>query len=292
MFNKLKDYIKLIRIKHYIKNLLIFVPLFFSGLYKDINNIWICLVGFLLFSFVSSMIYVFNDICDVEKDRLREVKRNRPIASGRVGILEAYILIGVLAIISLGMVVILFVLHANTWVILLVILYVILNILYSIWLKHVVLVDVVILVSGFLIRLFFGALLINCIVSEYLYLTVMSLAFYMGFGKRRNEIIKSDKNTRKVLQYYNKDFLDKMMYVCLTLTVVFYSMWSVDPNVTSHLHYNVLMWTVPLLMIILFQYSLLVEKDNYGDPVDVLVNNKPLLLTSLLYIIILLIIFV
>ena len=292
MFKKLKDYLKLIRVKHYIKNLLIFVPLFFSGLYKDINNIWICLAGFLLFSFVSSMIYVFNDICDVEKDRLHEVKRNRPIASGRVGILEAYVLIVVLAIISLCTVVILFVLHANTWAILLVVLYGILNILYSVWLKHVVLVDVIILVSGFLIRLFFGALLINCIVSEYLYLTVMSLAFYMGFGKRRNEIIKSDKNTRKVLQYYNKDFLDKMMYVCLTLTVVFYSMWSVDPNVTSHLHYNVLMWTVPLLMIILFQYSLSVEKDNYGDPVDVLVNNAPLLLTSLLYIIVLVILFV
>ncbi len=292
MLDKLKDYIKLIRVKHYIKNLLIFVPLFFSGLYKDTNNIWICLAGFLLFSFVSSMIYVFNDICDAPKDRLHEVKRNRPIAAGRVGVLEAYILIGVLAIISLGMVAILFVLHANTWAILLVALYVVLNILYSVWLKHVVIIDVIILVSGFLIRLFFGAFLIRCTVSEYLYLTVMSLAFYMGFGKRRNEIIKSDKNTRKVLQFYNRDFLDKMMYVCLTLTVVFYSMWSVDPNVTSHLHYNMLMWTVPLLMIILFQYSLSVEKDSYGDPVDVLINNKPLLFTSVLYVIILLIIFV
>ena len=292
MFSKIKDYIKLIRLKHYIKNLLIFVPLFFSGLYKDTNNIWICLAGFLLFSFVSSMIYVFNDICDAPKDRLHEVKRNRPIAAGRVGVLEAYILIGILATISLGMVVILFVLRANTWTILLVILYVILNVLYSVWLKHVVLVDVIILVSGFLIRLFFGALLINCVVSNYLYLTVMSGAFYMGFGKRRNEIMKSDKNTRNVLKFYNKDFLDKMMYVCLTLTVVFYSMWTVDPKVIVNIHYNLLIWTVPIIMIVLFQYSLIVEKDNFGDPVDVLISNKPLLLTCLFYVLFLFIIFV
>ena len=183
-------------------------------------------------------------------------------------------------------------LKADLYALILPVLYVVINVLYSKWLKHVVLVDVIILVSGFLIRLFFGALLINCVVSNYLYLTVMSLAFYMGFGKRRNEIMKSDKDTRKVLQYYNKDFLDKMMYVCLTLTIVFYSMWTVDPEVIANIHYNLLIWTVPIVMIILFQYSLIVEKDSFGDPVDVLVGNKPLLLSCLFYVVFILIIFV
>ena len=292
MFTKVNDYLKLIRVKHYIKNILVFVPLFFSGLYKNIDNVIISIAGFFLFSIIASIIYVFNDICDVEKDRMHEVKKNRPIASGRVGIREAYLLILFLAILSFALVYCLFLLKADLYALILPVLYVVINVLYSKWLKHVVLVDVIILVSGFLIRLFFGALLINCVVSNYLYLTVMSLAFYMGFGKRRNEIMKSDKDTRKVLQYYNKDFLDKMMYVCLTLTIVFYSMWTVDPEVIANIHYNLLIWTVPIVMIILFQYSLIVEKDSFGDPVDVLVGNKPLLLSCLFYVVFILIIFV
>ena len=292
MFTKVNDYLKLIRVKHYIKNILVFVPLFFSGLYKNIDNVIISIAGFFLFSIIASIIYVFNDICDVEKDRMHEVKKNRPIASGRVGIREAYLLILFLAILSFALVYCLFLLKADLYALILPVLYVVINVLYSKWLKHVVLVDVIILVSGFLIRLFFGALLINCVVSNYLYLTVMSLAFYMGFGKRRNEIMKSDKDTRKVLQYYNKDFLDKMMYVCLTLTIVFYSMWTVDPEVIANIYYNLLIWTVPIVMIILFQYSLIVEKDSFGDPVDVLVGNKPLLLSCLFYVVFILIIFV
>lgn len=292
MFSKLNDYLKLIRVKHYIKNILIFVPLFFSGLYKDFNNIVIAICGFFLFSIVASIIYVFNDICDAPKDRMHEVKKNRPIASGRVGVKEAYFLIIFLGIISFLLVYCLYLFKANLYSLILPIIYVGINILYSKWLKHVVLVDVIILVSGFLIRLFFGALLIDCVVSNYLYLTVMSLAFYMGFGKRRNEIMKSDKNTRDVLKYYNKEFLDKMMYVCLTLTVVFYSMWTVDPNVISNVHHNLLIWTVPIIMIILFQYSLIVEKDSFGDPVDVLVSNKPLLLSCLFYALFIIVIFV
>ena len=292
MFSKVNDYLRLIRVKHYIKNILVFVPLFFSGLYKNIDNVIISIAGFFLFSIIASIIYVFFFFFDVEKDRMHEVKKNRPIASGRVGIREAYLLILFLAILSFALVYCLFLLKADLYALILPVLYVVINVLYSKWLKHVVLVDVIILVSGFLIRLFFGALLINCVVSNYLYLTVMSLAFYMGFGKRRNEIMKSDKDTRKVLQYYNKDFLDKMMYVCLTLTIVFYSMWTVDPEVIANIHYNLLIWTVPIVMIILFQYSLIVEKDSFGDPVDVLVGNKPLLLSCLFYVVFILIIFV
>ena len=131
-------------------------------------------------------------------------------------------------------------------------------------------------------------MLINTYVSNYLYLTVIAGAFYLGFGKRRNEMIKSDNSTRKVLQYYNKDFLDKNMYVCLTLTIVFYSMWAVIDKV----HYNILVWTVPLVMIILFQYSLIIERDSFGDPVEVLLHNKTLLATVLIYVLIIFVVWV
>lgn len=291
MFLKIKNYLKLIRVSHYVKNILIFLPLFFGGFYKDINNIFICLIGFILFSLAASIVYVINDICDIEKDRLHEIKKHRPLASGAVTKKEAYIIIGVLIVIIMLIGLLMYDLNVSGISFLLVILYVVINILYSKWLKNIPLVDIVILVSGFLIRVFYGAMIIDAIVSDWLYLTVMSAAFYMGFGKRRNEILKNKNSTRKVLKYYNKEFLDKSMYVCLTLTIIFYAMWAVDPNVIDTLQYNWLIWTVPVIMIILFQYSLIVEKDSYGDPVDVILHSKSLILLVLFYIICIFIIY-
>lgn len=291
MFEKIKNYLKLIRVTHYIKNCLIFLPLFFGGFYKDVNNIFICIIGFILFSLSASIVYVINDICDIEKDKKHEIKKHRPLASGAVSKKEAYTIIGFLVIIILIIGLLMFKLGISVLSFGLIALYVVINILYSKWLKNIPLVDIVILVSGFLIRVFYGAIVIDAEVSNWLYLTIMSAAFYMGFGKRRNEIIKSKDNTRKVLKYYNKEFLDRNMYVCLTLTIVFYAMWTVDPNVVNILRYNWLIWTVPLIMLILFQYSLIVEKDSYGDPVDVILHSKPLLLLVLFYIICIFIIF-
>lgn len=291
MFEKIKNYLKLIRVTHYIKNCLIFLPLFFGGFYKDVNNIFICIIGFILFSLSASIVYVINDICDIEKDKKHEIKKHRPLASGAVSKKEAYTIIGFLVIIILIIGLLMFKLGISVLSFGLIALYVVINILYSKWLKNIPLVDIIILVSGFLIRVFYGAIVIDAEVSNWLYLTIMSAAFYMGFGKRRNEIIKSKDNTRKVLKYYNKEFLDRNMYVCLTLTIVFYAMWTVDPNVVDILRYNWLIWTVPLIMLILFQYSLIVEKDSYGDPVDVILHSKPLLLLVLFYIICIFIIF-
>lgn len=289
---KAQNYLKLIRVKHYIKNLLIFIPLIFSGLYKNSFNFFITVLGFVLFSLVSSIVYVINDICDIEKDRLHEIKKNRPLPSGKVSIKEAYLIIVFLSLICL---ILIFVIYENTsiYAVILPFVYVLINILYSKWLKDVVLVDVIVLVIGFLIRLFFGSLLISTFVSNYLYLTVMAGAFYLGFGKRRNEIIKNSDKSRNVLKYYNRDFLDKNMYVCLALTIVFYSMWATDPLVISKINNNLLIWTVPIIMLIFFEYSLVIESGSYGDPVEVVINNKEILWTILFYILVLsLIIFV
>ena len=282
---KIIQYIKLIRVKHYIKNILIFAPLAFSGLYKNSVNVLIAILGFILFCAVSSLVYIINDICDIEKDKLHDVKRNRPLSSGRVSIKEALFII---LFLSLGCVILSFIIYryVSIYPILLVLGYVLINILYSKWLKNIVLIDVVILVAGFLIRVFFGSLLIETFISNYLYLTVMAGAFYLGFGKRRNEIIKNSDKSRKVLKYYNRDFLDKNMYVCLALTIVFYSMWASDP-IISLKNSNLLIWTVPIVMLIFFEYSLVIESGSYGDPVDVLTHNKWLGWTVIFYIFVL-----
>lgn len=286
---KIKDYLSLIRIKHYVKNLLIFFPLFFGGLYKNIENVYVCILGFFLFCAICSIVYIINDIKDIENDRLHEIKKNRPLAANKISIKEAIGIIILLVLISIFIGGLLIHLNISWYVLSLPLFYVLINFLYSVFLKNVVLVDVIVIVAGFLIRLFFGATLIDCEVSNWLYLTVMAGSFYLGFGKRRNEMIKSN-HTRNVLSSYNKDFLDKNMYVCLTLTIVFYSMWTVDPMVLAKTNFSGLVWTVPLLTYILFQYSLIVENDSYGDPVDVILSSKILLFLILLYVVIMLLI--
>ena len=248
VFNKMKNYFKLMRIKHYIKNFLIFFPLIFSKTLFDKTNLFNSFIAFIIFSLVCSIVYIINDINDKEKDKLHEKKKNRPIASGKVSIKEAIVLIIVLTILIIfGLIY----LKVSIYSLILLIIYLVLNIAYSIHLKNIPLLDIAILVSGFLIRVLFGASIIDVPVSDWLYLTVISMSFYLVLGKRRNEMIKSDKNTRKVLKYYNKDFLDKNMYMCLSLAIVFYSLWTVT------ISDNNLILTVPIVILICMRYSML-----------------------------------
>ena len=158
--------------------------------------------------------------------------------------------------------------------------YFILNLLYSFGLKNIPIVDIIILMSGFLIRILFGAVLADTFVSSWLYLTVMSGAFYFALGKRRNEIIKTDSigKTRKVLAAYTHNFLDKFMYVSLAMANIFYALWAKEyPK-----KYMIL--TVPLVVIICMQYSLDVEGDSDGDPVEVVLCDRKLIIFCLLLI--------
>ena len=274
----MKNYIKLMRCKHYIKNALVLLPLIFSKQLLNMESCVKAILGVIAFSLISSVVYIINDIQDVEADRKHEKKKYRPIASGAVSIKSAWIFAISLFIVS--MIINAVVLGNNIMGYLWILVYLILNILYSFKLKHIAIVDIVILASGFLIRVFYGAEIINVEVSKWLYLTILSFSFYMGLGKRRNEFIKLGSNGRKVLKQYNKSFLDNNMYMCLALTIIFYALWCVDINITN------IIWTVPIIIIILMKYSLIIEGDSLGDPVDVILENKPLLILVILYILI------
>lgn len=120
-------------------------------------------------------------------------------------------------------------------------------------------------------------------------MTIISFSFYLSLGKRRNELEKSKSigvNVRDVLKFYNKDFLDKNMYLCLALTIAFYSLWCVDPINIEKFGTNYLVFTVPLVMVICMKYSLNIEGNSYGDPVEVLLSDKILLILVLLYVLI------
>ena len=157
---KIKDILKLLRIKHWVKNVLIVTPLFFSSSGINGYKILLVIIGFFLFSLLASSVYVFNDICDVKKDLKHKTKCLRPIAAGKITIKEAYIIMVALMVISLFLS---FILFSNKMVIVLLLIYFILNILYSKWLKNVPIIDIYIIAIGFIIRVIIGGNIVNVI---------------------------------------------------------------------------------------------------------------------------------
>lgn len=286
MTKKIKNYIKLIRVKHWLKNGLVFLPIFFSSNIFNINLLLTSVLAFFIFSFTSSIVYVVNDMSDIEKDKLHPVKKNRPLASGAISIPMARVVIVILFVLVALLSFFAYKENNNVFVFLIPLIYLVLNIMYSKGLKNIPIIDVVILVSGFVFRVMYGGVITDIEVSKYLYLMIIFGAFYLGFGKRRNEIIKNGEKSRKVLELYNKEFLDKNMYVMLGLAVVSYTLWCVDPATIARVGNDYLFWTIPLLIIILLLYSLNIEGNSHGDPIEVILADKKLLVTVFIYIIV------
>ena len=270
-------YLKLMRVKHYLKNVLVALPVIFAGVALHPVNIFKTLIAFITFSLTSSIIYIINDIRDVEKDRKHPVKKKRPIASGEVSIKAAVILAILLFVATIAILYFSDLLFNYGVIVLLV--YFVLNLGYSFGLKDIPLVDITILASGFVLRALYGGLLLNIDLSNWLFLTVLSGSFYMALGKRRNELIKLEgKETRKVLKYYTKEFLDKNMYMFLSLSIVFYSLWS-----TLGVDNRFFKFSSILVILILMKYSLNVEQDSLGDPIEVILSDKVLIMLGIIY---------
>lgn len=273
----IRPYIKLMRPKHYLKNVLIFLPLVFGGVLFDSSYFLKGVYSFVAFSMVASAVYVLNDIKDKNFDMRHPKKKNRPIAAGLISVRSALIF----ALIMLAVAAIFQSLagwHLNNAGLLL--LYLGINIGYSLGLKNLPIIDVAILSLGFVLRVLYGGYSAGVGVSKWLYLTILAFSFFIGLGKRRNEIKTSGNKTRKVNRHYNQEFLDKNMYVCFALTIVYYSLWAIDP---AQQHKRMYL-TIPLVLIIAMLYSLTVEStDSDGDPINVLLSNKALLALSVLY---------
>ena len=279
---KIKNIIKLLRPKHSVKNLLIFLPLIFGLKELTLKDFRTSILGFIVFCLVASSIYIINDYKDIEKDRLHPVKKKRPLASGAVTKKEAWITFSVLLLVAI---IISFTFPLAS--IGLIAGYFVLNLGYSLGLKNIPILDVVILTSGFMIRLFLGSSLSGIAVSPLLYLVVMSGAFYLGISKRYNEIIKTGNKTRSVLKKYNVEYLKSIMNMFLVLIIVFYTEWCSN---TYPEHRDLFLASVPMLIILIISYIYVAEKDKYGDPADVIMKNKPLMLIGLLFIMYLMVI--
>lgn len=277
-FTKIVSFFKLLRIKHYVKNIIIFLPLIFSKRFFELPLLVDTVCGFAAFSFLASVVYVINDIRDAEKDRAHPTKRKRPIASGAVAVKSAVILAVALFLLSMMLNYLSVGWNLTGWVILLG--YFALNLGYSFGLKNIPLLDVTILASGFLLRLLYGSAVTGIQLSAWLCLTTVLASFYLGFGKRRNEYTLESTNKRDVLNAYSYGFLDKSMDMCMTLALVFYSLWTLDVSQGTS---TALIWTVPYLLLIVLKYNFNIEKNSDGDPTEVIFGDRVLLLMILIY---------
>ena len=280
---KMKSCLKLIRVHHWLKNFLIFLPLVFSRQLLDASLLITAFLGFFGFCLLSSFVYVLNDIRDIEQDRSHPTKKNRPLAAGKISMLTAKI---ILILLIVPAAVLIFTASKTGWGWGVAAVYLAINLWYSNGAKNVPILDIVLLVSGFLVRILFGSAITGIEISNWLYLTVFAASTYLALGKRRNEYRFAQSaaspegnlpSTRNVLAFYNYGFLDKNMYICFGLTITFYALWSVDPLTIQNIGNPHLVWTVPLLVILGMKYSLNIEGGGSGDPVEVIFADKVLL---------------
>lgn len=289
--SKVFEIVKLMRPSHWIKNILIIFPLFFGGKFLDVDLLLFVLAGGVSFSLLSSMVYTINDISDLESDRLHAIKKNRPIASGKISKREASLLLFVMGIIVVldSMLIV-----KNMLAFCILILYGFINIGYSCfkW-KNIPLLDICILVSCYVIRIAYGAVIAKVSISNWLFLTIMSVSFFMALGKRRNEMNMNIKltcdsaTTRDVLKWYPLSFLDKNMTMCNTLAILFYTLWCIDfssgrTGVNSN-NLNII-WTVPIVILLSMRYSYIIEMKNFEeDPIRVILKDKVLITIGIAY---------
>ena len=271
----MKNYFKLIRTKHYVKNILVWTALFCSGELLRPGKLLSAVCAFFAFCFMCSVIYVINDIMDVEKDRQHPTKRNRPIASGAVPVRNAWILAAVLFILSMACNAVVF----NVSGLVFLLIYLGINLGYCFGLKNFPIWDLVILTMGALLRAFYGSAVTGCALSPWMYLTVLCITAFLTISKRRNELNKiNDGSTREVLKYYTIPFIDKVMPICGTLTITFYALWCRDEATLALRLGEYMVVTVPLLIFLFIKAVMLMETPSDHDPIDVYLHDTAVLI--------------
>ena len=260
----LLQYYKLLRIPQWVKNFFLFTPLLFSQHLFDKDYFSVTLGAFFIFCFVSSVVYTFNDIIDAPADRTHPKKKSRPLASGKLSVNQAIIII-----IILLSVIGLFLPTFNINFIYAVGGYFVLNIFYSFWFKHIVLLDVFSIAAGFMIRIAAGAYAINVEISSWLVLTTMFISLFLGVMKRFSElqlISETDSGqSRKVLVYYSLSFTEQMATVAAAGVIICYALYTVSSRTVAVFGTENLIFTTPFVVYGIFRYMYLVYMDKKGE---------------------------
>lgn len=276
--------VKLIRVKQWVKNLFLFIPSFFAGNLFELSEIQSLLLGALAFSFVASGIYVLNDYQDRDLDRLHPKKKFRPIASGDINGTTAWILVVVFAGSGLFLASLL-----NFTFFCLVAVYFVINIAYSYGLKNVAIVDLFIVASGFLLRVYGGGVLAHLEITHWLSLMVLLLSLFIIVAKRRDDLIIQAETggiLRKSSQAYNLEFINSCLTLVSAVTIVAYIMYTVSPEVTERFNSDYLFITTIFVIAGVMRYLQItfVEKKS-GSPTAILFKDKFILFTIISWVI-------
>lgn len=234
----MKSYLNLIRVNQWVKNLFVFIPIFFSGNFFNLGLMIQSLVGFVLFSFVASSIYIVNDYVDIEKDKKHPEKKNRPLAAGTISKQNAIILF----IVLVGLVTIGSLFLGNYKVGIILLAYFLMNIAYSFKLKQIAILDVMIIATGFLMRVLVGGYITGIVISDWTILLTFTAALILALGKRRGELINSELTgtTRKSLDGYNESFVNAALVIACTVTIVSYLMFTMSEEAQSKFHHYII----------------------------------------------------
>lgn len=282
MVASVKEILQLLRPQQWVKNGVVLAAVIFSGNAGESHLLLLSVFATGLFCLLSSAVYVLNDIVDADADRRHPIKAFRPIASGRVsknlGIGLAAFLIA-LAVIG-GM-------FLNHNFLLVAAAYFVLNILYSFFLKHVVIIDVMTIAAGFVLRALAGAVVIAVNVSGWLLVATFLLALFLGFGKRRHELVMLENKSeghRRILAKYTPYFLDQLIGVVTPAVIVCYLMYAISPEVEQKLGTHYLYLTVPFVIYGIFRYLYLIHlEEGGGSPTQLLLTDRPILVTVILW---------
>ncbi len=272
------------RPEQWVKNLIVFAALLFSKNLFNLSKGIEAFIGFIIFCLITGCAYMINDLVDLERDRLHLSKSQRPLASGSLNKTTAIKMIAILCSICFPLA-----FYMNSLFGLIILVYLLLNIGYSIYLKHVVIIDVITIAAGFVLRVLGGAVIISVIPSNWLILCTILLSLFLGFSKRRHELVLlEDKSSshRKVLSYYNTYFLDQMIAVVTASTLICYVLYTMSEHTIEKLGTSKLIYTVPFVLYGIFRYLYLVhQKEEGGNPSEALFTDMPMIINVILWVI-------
>lgn len=290
---RISDYIRLLRPEQWVKNVFVVVPLIFS---KNLFNISLfsgSLLTFLSFCFAASSIYVVNDIADRDLDRIHPVKRNRPIAAGAVTVTEGWIIAATMMLVSA---ILLFLGGVRSAAAIPIILYVLMNLLYSFRLKKIVLIDVFVIAAGFILRIIAGGYAINVKISSWLIMTTLFTSIFLGIAKRRSEFVSVSGNsdetssqaaptTRKVLEDYDLSLIDQILSVSAASVIIAYALYTVSERTVQAFGTEALIYTTVFVVYGIFRYLYLIHKMGLGEnPTNALLTDKPMIINMVLFV--------
>jgi 4-hydroxybenzoate polyprenyltransferase len=279
------NYLRLLRPHQWVKNIFVFIGLFFAHAWNQMPLLESVSIAFISFCLISSSVYIYNDIIDSPQDRLHPTKKNRPIASQKISIKTAAIISIMLFLIAFGLSLI-----VSQKITLIILSYFLLNILYTHYIKHMVILDVFAISAGFMLRILAGTIGINIIPSPWLMFCGLMLTLFLGFTKRRAENMITHETyalPRKILKEYNSVFLDKMISITAGSSIIGYALYTMSPETIRFHHTANLIYTIPLVIYGIFRYLYLLHRETKQmgeDTAKDLLTDIPFMLTLVLWI--------